>query len=40
MNILWENNIITLVVLLLILAVIGFVIGFVAVKVFKAFSKK
>ncbi len=40
MNILWENIIITLVVLLLILAVIGFVIGFVAVKVFKAFSKK
>ncbi|EHB67372.1 uncharacterized protein YneF (UPF0154 family) [Paenibacillus lactis] len=40
MTILWENIIITLVVLLLILAVIGFVIGFVAVKVFKAFSKK
>lgn len=36
MTILWENIIITLVVLLLILAVIGFV----AVKVFKAFSKK
>lgn len=40
MTIWWENIIITLVVLLLILAVIGFVIGFVAVKVFKAFSKK